>query len=77
MELVKYDLAIAHINDLKALRNPACNYGQGEGLWKTLAAWLKSFKKPSRKVSAAYRAELLRQEWVVSGDPQTLKQTNC
>jgi hypothetical protein len=76
MDFMKYDLALDHINDLKALRNQRKVTAQKISLRESLASWWKSLNNPPRKVSAAYRAELLRQEWVVSsGEP--LKQTEC
>lgn len=75
MDFMKYDLAKDHINDLKALRSERKVTVPSAGLWDNLVSWWKSVKNPAPKVSAAYRAELLRQEWVVSGE--TVNQTKC
>ena len=75
MDFMKYDLALDHINDLKSLRSQRKVTMQRTNLGESLVSWWKSLKTPPRKVSAAYRAELLRQEWVVSGE--TVKQTEC
>jgi hypothetical protein len=75
MEMMNYELAQAHIADLKALKNPAKATWQGAGLWESFSGWWQSLKKPALKVSPAYRAELLRQEWVVTGEP--LKNPKC
>ncbi|MBN9392104.1 MAG: hypothetical protein J0I20_28965 [Chloroflexi bacterium] len=75
MDFMKYDLALDHINDLKALRNRCKITMLKTSLRENLVSWWKSLNHRPRKVSAAYRAELLRQEWVVGGE--TLKQTEC
>jgi hypothetical protein len=75
MDFMKYDLALDHINNLKALRSQHKVTMQKTSWGESLVSWWKSLNNPPRKVSAAYRAELLRQEWVVRGE--TLKQTEC
>ena len=77
MEMMNYELAQARIADLKALKTPPKMAWQGAGLWETISGWWQSLpiKKSAQSVSPAYRAELLRQEWVVSGKP--LNKTKC
>jgi len=75
MEMMNYELAKARIADLKALKNPTKTAWQGAGLWETLGGWWQSLKKPGGKVEPAYRAELLRQEWMIVGEP--LNNTKC
>lgn len=75
MDFMKYDLALDHIDGLKCLRSQSKVTMQRTSLRESLGSWWKSLKTPPRKASAAYRAELLRQEWVVSSE--SLKQTEC
>ncbi len=68
MKMVNYELAQAHIADLKALNPPEAAW-QRAGLRETLGVWWPFLKKPAPKVAPAYRAELLRQEWMVVSEP--------
>lgn len=68
MEMLNYELGQTRIADLKALKNPLKAAWQGAGLWESLGGWWQSLRKPAALVSSAYRAELMRQEWMVNGE---------
>lgn len=72
MQMMNYDLAQARIADLKALRHPQQQTQQVQpefSFWNTFTGWWQSFRIPARKIPAAYRAELMRQEWMVNCEP--------
>lgn len=72
MEFMKYELAQARINELKALRHPQQRQETaGFSFQDALAGWWQAFRAPAAKakVAAAYRAELMRQEWMVNSEP--------
>jgi hypothetical protein len=74
MDFMNYELSQARIATLKALRHPRqlpqeawprISLGEAvTGLWQTLKN-----KTARKKVTAAYRAELMRQEWMVERAP--------
>jgi len=70
MEMMNYEMAQARIADLKALRHPRPTQATvGFSLRDTLVGWWHSIQAPASKAPAAYRAELLRQEWMVKSEP--------
>jgi len=70
MEMMNYELAQARIADLRALRNPQQTQDTPRFSFRdTLGGWWHAFRTPARKVPAAYRAELIRQEWMVKCEP--------
>ncbi len=74
MYLMNYELSQERIVALKALRHP---HLQSKEAWPRISAgaaitgWWQTLKtKATRnKVAAAYRAELMRQEWMVERAP--------
>ncbi|MDB5078403.1 MAG: hypothetical protein JWP00_327 [Chloroflexi bacterium] len=72
MQMMNYDLAKERIAVIKALRNPQALPHETWPmvlLLESLTGWWQSLTTPRRKVSAAYRAELMRQEWLVESSP--------
>ena len=71
MHMMNYELAQTRIADLKALRHPqqTSEIRPEFSFWNTLSGWWQSFRTPTPKIPAAYRAELMRQEWMVKGEP--------
>ena len=64
MEMLNYDLGQVRIAELKAFKNPPQAAWHPAGLWENLSGWWQSLtaRRAARKISPAYRAELLRQE---------------
>jgi hypothetical protein len=74
MDLMNYELSQARIATLKALRHPRQSpeaAWQRASLWETVTGWWQALKNKTarKKVAAAYRAELMRQEWMVERAP--------
>ena len=72
MREMNYELAQARIADLKAMRHPQQQTQQFRpefSFWNTFTGWWQSFRTPARKAPVVYRAELMRQEWMVNSEP--------
>lgn len=79
MQMLNYELAKERIAALKALRNPQQPPGeawQRASLLETISGWWQSLRARAshKKVAVAYRAELMRQEWLVDLDRAPLKE---
>lgn len=79
MEFMKYELAMARIAELKALKNPTRANWQTATLGETVSGWWQALtrKQTAPAVPANYRAELMRQEWMVADERESVNNTRC